>query len=103
MNIAYIPCTSPGELVLHLGQYPSHPRHEVLLLHHPTLACNPTCAAQNWLVSGKADTSYIPHGAFSVLMNIMLKDCFKLVPVLQNQHLKHYPPPVITHHAITNQ
>lgn len=91
MNVAYIPCTSPSEPGLHLGQYLSHPRHEVLLLHHPTLACNLTCAAQNWLVSGKADTLYIPHGAFSVLINIMLKDCFKLVHALQKITFKASP------------
>lgn len=99
MNIAYIPCTSPSEFGLHLGQYPSHPRHEVLLLHHLTPACNLTCAAQNWLVSGKADTLYILHGVFSVLMNITFKDCFELVPALQKITFKE----IITHHATTNQ
>lgn len=88
MNTVYIPCISPSELGLHLGQYPSHPRHKVPLSHHPTPACNLTCAAQNWLVSGKADTLYIPHGVFSVLMNITLKDCFKLVPALQKVTFK---------------
>lgn len=88
MNVAYIPCTSPSELGSHLGQYPLHPRHEVLLLHHPTPACSLTCAAQNWLVSGKADTLYTPHGASSVLMNITLKDCFKLVAALQKVTFK---------------
>lgn len=103
MNIAYIPCTSPSELGLHLGQYPSHPRREVLLLHHPTPSCNLTCAAQNWLVSGKADTLYIPHGAFSVLMNITLKDSFKSVSELQIIIFKAFTPSIRTHHVTTNQ
>lgn len=71
-----LPCTYQSETEWYPDQYPSHPRYGVQLLHYPELVYNPTYAAQNSLVSGTADTSWIPPGVSSVYVRKQKFDTF---------------------------